>query len=168
MKKHILYTALILAFASSFAHAVVTFGSAVDITGNTSDIITSSAGVTVESLTQIEDDEIFLGTVLGGDITSAGAAFTAGDYEAALNSFDFGANASTYQLTGLTVGLEYTVQFFYSDERFNGAFVARDLVIDDGAGNIATILEGQSVTGTFIATDTTQDFALSGNSATDA
>ena len=112
--------------------------------------------------------KFFLALCWGGDITSAGAAFTAGDYEAALNSFDFGANASTYQLTGLTVGLEYTVQFFYSDERFNGAFVARDLVIDDGAGNIATILEGQSVTGTFIATDTTQDFALSGNSATDA
>ena len=171
MKKHTLYTAVALVCASSLSHAVVTFSELSPITGDTSEIISSTAGITIEDFTGFAQTNTFVGTATGSDITAAtivsGATtaagpFTATDFGTALSTFDFAGTSITYTLDNLTVGLSYDIQFFFNDSR-DASFEDRTLIVDDGAGNVATVDNFTSVTGTFIATDTTQDFTLTGS-----
>ena len=171
MKKHTLYTAAALLCASSLSHAAVTFSALSPITGDTSDIISSTAGITIEDLNGINQPNTFVGTATGSDITAAtivsGATtaagpFTATDFGTALSTFDFAGTSITYTLDNLTVGLSYDIQFFFNDSR-DASFEDRTLIVDDGDGNVATVDNFTSVTGTFIATEKTQDFTLTGS-----
>ena len=170
MKKHTLYTAVALVCASSLSHAVVTFSELSPITGDTSEIISSTAGITIENFTQFAQTNTFIGTASGsditaativGDVTTAAGPFTADDFGNTLSSFGF-ANSLTYTLDNLTVGLSYDIQFFFNDSR-DASFANRTLIVDDGNGNVATVDNFTSVTGTFIAEAETQDFTLTGS-----
>ena len=164
MKKCTLYAAAALLCASSLSHAVVTFGSGQDITGDTSDLLPTATAATFLDFGAVSDT--FIGAVTGPTTTGG---ITPTLFEDALNTVDFGNPGATIsvQLTGLDIGTSYDVQFFFNDERFEGAFTPtggqpRAVNIDDGAGTTFELDNTQFVTGTFVATDTTQDFAITG------
>ena len=171
MKKHTLYTAVALVCASSLSHAVVTFSEPSDITGNTSEIISSTAGITIENFSGFDQPSTFTGMASGDAITAAtiengvstpAGLFEAADFATTLSSFGFGNTSLTYTLDNLTLGLSYDIQFFFNDSR-DISFANRTLIVDDGNGNVATVDNFTSVTGTFVAEAETQDFILTGS-----
>lgn len=134
------------------------------ISGDTSQIITSSEGLLLFDQTEFTRD-IFTGTTSGVDLTlSDGSVFTSADYATSLDyAHNFQASGSeNLYFGGLTVGTQYTIQLFSSDQR-NATTLDRTLVVNGDY----IIASGDYATGTFTAASEYISINFYGSTASD-
>ena len=154
---------------SSAQAAVITWGTATNITGNASDVSTngtlfdaysgSATAVTLNGVT-------FEGIIPGLNATSTSINFTqgltAGSYLDLMNSVSSPGNTSgTITLSALTFGQQYELQIWAADN--GGTTTSRTRTLTTGASSVTLTTEvvagtgsGQYVIGNFTADATTQ------------
>jgi hypothetical protein len=106
---------------------------------------------------------------LTGDTTGSFLSGDSGDtdYNAFLNSLDYGSSQFTVGGGQLESGKEYLIQLWYVDERSNSAG-DRSMAFGDGNGNESPWVDDGYVTGTFTASDASQTITIQGYSNSDS
>ncbi|MDF7807756.1 Ig-like domain-containing protein [Pontiellaceae bacterium B12219] len=170
MIRRVIFGAGVL-FAGAVAHAAnITWGSVTDYS-STNDV--STAGSLVEAINACGTANLQSPLINGvqfvarTDLMAGDASITfffndTGDseYNALLNTLDYGSDEITVGNGQLEVGKEYQIQVWFLDQRSNQD--ARAMQFGDGNGNLSEGVNDQFVTGTFIADGASQTITVNG------